>query len=108
MKITLDFTKTATTVDQEVAVMPANLAKRMLEFFANQLVDVPAYDIIDRHIQDLHQCTTVNEAVELSISWIQERELIRNIQDKNWKAYEVKEPKAKRSNGVIYEFDEET
>lgn len=98
--ITLDFTGNksmdALLAGQPVAIMPAELAKKLLKMYADRLVSAKANAIIDNHIANLHEASEngdLNGAIEMSISWIQERDLINNVSAGNWDVYST-EPKA--------------
>lgn len=94
MNIVLDFTVNkaieSLTAGQPLAVMPAELAKRLLRSYANTLQSRSVNSIIHDHINDLSNCENMSQAVEVSLEFIQERELIQNVQYGNWDAYEVK------------------
>jgi hypothetical protein len=94
MKITHDYTKNA-TVAGEVAVMSADLAKKLLKFYANSLSDTTSDKIIFAHMDKMRAITTSNtdfpllEAAKLSLEFYNERMLIDNICRENWDAYKV-------------------
>jgi hypothetical protein len=97
MNITLDFTANNSvknlTENQPLAVMPAGLAKKLLEMYAENLARSSNQDIITRHIKNLSKISETGDlqaAMEASLEWIAERELIQNIQHDYWDAYEVK------------------
>ena len=88
-KITLDFTNVE--ADQEVAVMPAWLAKQLLTGLA--LEPASARSIIGSHVDSLRELMgqeeAIKKAVELSFQFVQMRQLIANIQAANWAAYTI-------------------
>ena len=88
-KITLDFTNVET--DQEIAVMPSWLARNLLQNLA--LEPASARAIIGSHIDALRDVMGVEggmqKAVELSIQFVQIRQLIANVQAQNWAAYTI-------------------
>ena len=94
--ITLDFSVNKSieglTAGQELAIMPASLAKRLLEAYAVNLSRASARGIIQEHVEVLQSVSTVDEAIEASLTWVAERDLINNIIAKNWDAYRVEIP----------------
>ncbi len=88
--IVLDFTSVDTT-GEEVALMPAWLAKSLLENLALQASSSRA--IIGSHIDDLREVMSaedaMQQAIELSLRFVQSRQLIANIKAENWTAYTV-------------------
>jgi hypothetical protein len=86
-KIVLDFTNVET--DQETAIMPAWLAKQLLIGLA--LEPASARSIVGSHIDSLREVMgqeeAIQKAVELSIHFVQMRQLIKNVQSQNWDAY---------------------
>lgn len=96
MNITMNFTQnnsfTNLAANQPVAVMPTELAKKLLKLYANQLVNGSNKSIINTHIEELQAFAHAHDlqgAMETSISWLTERELILNITNENWDAYKV-------------------
>ena len=94
-KVVLDFTQ-INSPEQEVAVMPANLAKKLLVEYATKLVSVSSSEIIDNHINNLKsirhtgmQGDRLTNVIKCSTEFVQERQLINNIVAENWNAYEV-------------------
>lgn len=91
--IILDFTANkaieSLTAGQPLAIMPAELTKRLLKHYASSLVHASDTDIIMRHIDTLRACKDVDEAVETSITFIQERDLIKNVIAEQWDIYAV-------------------
>ena len=94
--ITLDFTIKATveglTAGQPLAIMPADLAQRLLMSYASQLKYADITDIIGAYADDLKMSRTIGEAITKSLSFIQERQLIDNINAGNWDSYTVQRP----------------
>lgn len=82
---------------QEIALMPANLAKKLLKMFADKLVNASASEIISQHMDDLRSVMRgasdykLEDAIALSQEFVNERTLVANIQAENWDAYLVKE-----------------
>lgn len=79
-------------VDQPVAVMPAELAKKLLQMYAERLRYASETEIIRDHIKTLEKFATANDlegAMSASLSWLTERELINNIAQGNWDAYKA-------------------
>lgn len=98
MNITLDFSSnksvTNVTTQQELAVMSASLAKKLLKMYAEQLGGyASSTTIINKHIEELRACENVDKAITVSIDFISERELINNAAGGQWDAYKV-EPEA--------------
>ena len=91
--VVLDFT-TNKSMDgllagQPVAILPAELAKKLLADYANKLTTTSLDNIIEEHVKNLRSSKDHQDMMEKSISFIQERELIQNCSAKNWSAYEV-------------------
>lgn len=83
--------------NQELAVMPAELATKLLIKYASGLSNATTREIVDAHIDALLECRdnpTINKAVQVSMSFIAERELIKNIIAGNWDAYKVQKEEA--------------
>lgn len=94
--ITLDFTANKAmeyvTANQPLAIMPAELAKRLLVDYAKKLQRASAHDIIITLIsglQDADLSNSVSDAVEECALFIQERSLIDNCAKENWGAFTV-------------------
>jgi len=85
--VTLDFTSSNRT--EEIAMMPANLAKKLLKDFAKRLKMASKEEIINEHCTELQKSKTVKEAVELSTDWANERYLIEEVSNENWNAFKV-------------------
>lgn len=95
--VTFDFTNHSAldniTAQQPVAVMPAGLAKKLLKMYARNMRSSTSMEIISRHIADLKECAEQSDlqgAIEASLGWIVERELVENISAENWDAYAVR------------------
>ena len=88
-KITFDFTQ---GVEVEVAVMPANLAQKLLAKYAESLTLVPTEVIIGEFLDSIRRASKdgLAVAVEVARAWADERALITNIAQGNWDAYVVK------------------
>ena len=92
--ITLDFTATtavaAITEEQELALMPASLAKRLLKQYADHLVSASQRDIVERIADNLNAIASSNEKDKIDLAmiacaeFIQERTLIRECARENW------------------------
>lgn len=74
----------------EVAIMPNSLAKALLKEYAKRLRSASKEEIIGIHCNRLKECNTLDEAVQTSIEWTQERVLITNITEENWDLFKVK------------------
>lgn len=77
---------------QPLAIMPAELAKKLLKIYANTFIRADAADIINDHITDLHIAAAekdLNTAMKISFEWLQERDLIKHILCDDWDAYKV-------------------
>lgn len=84
--IVLDFN--VGIVSKEVAVMPAELAKRLLIMLANNLSETSTSSIIDNLIDELRaNRKDMSMAIKLATTFVQERELIANVLNGNWNAY---------------------
>jgi hypothetical protein len=93
MNIVFDFTDDRAmqglTAGQPLAVMPASLATKLLEMYAQHLVLSTDEHIIKKHTDELRECKTVEQAIRVSIDFIATRTLISNISNGNWDAYKV-------------------
>ena len=92
--ITLDFTaKNAVEgvmSTQELAIMPANLAKKLLKQYAQGLVRTSSYDIIRSFKDSIHNEKDSIESVMCKCAdFIQERSLIENCSKENWEVFSV-------------------
>lgn len=91
--IVRDYTKNNLICNQELAVMPAILAEKLLQIYAKSLTQSTAQEIIGAHMDRLRKCKTVDESVAVSIDYTNERVLINNINVGNWGVYDI-EPEA--------------
>lgn len=76
--------------NQELAVMPAALAQKLLRMYAKELTSSTNRVIINDHIEVLRGCANENDldaAISASLVWAAERDLIQNIMHENWEAY---------------------
>lgn len=78
---------------QPLAIMPADLAQKLLRVYANSLRVSNHESIIEKHIADLNKTKNMDEAIEVSLNFVEERVLIQNVSNEVWDAYEVKEDK---------------
>jgi hypothetical protein len=88
--VTLDFTSSNRTED--IAMMPAKLAKKLLKDFAEKLTTATKDEIVNKHCEELQKSKSVQEAVELSIDWANERYLIEHVSKENWDIFKLQEP----------------
>lgn len=109
MNITHNFTTQKSTENvlagQPVAAMPLELAKKLLANYAKHLQYATSSAIITNLIEELHKCAmdgNVDGAIVASLDWIAERELVHNILNEKWDAYEVKteEQKWEKSSAI--------
>lgn len=90
-EVVLDFTTAQQPVNnQDLAIMPADLAKRLLRLMAKHLNTTAISFIVEEHVDVLRACSTMEEVLTVSGNFIQERVLIENVISENWDAYEVK------------------
>lgn len=83
--------------NQELAVMPANLAIKLLRMMSEKLVKASSEEVVGQFIDNIRaNCLSgkemsgeerIHTATLLSLEFIQERELIKNISANNWNAY---------------------
>lgn len=94
--ITLDFTSekalNGLTAGEPLALMPASLAKKLLTNYANSLRSSTAEEIINKHIHELQRAADMDDAIQMSLDFVTERDLIKNVCNGNWYAYNVTEP----------------
>jgi len=95
--ITLNFTAekavNGAIAGQPLAIMPAELAKKLLKDYAKKLVSASSSEIIEplmHAIEISYRHGTVNDAVLTCAHFIQERTLIDNCATENWDAFAVK------------------
>lgn len=82
------------STNQPMAVMSAELAKRLLKRYADSLVDATPEGIIRDHIDVLTSYANDNDlngAIGASLGWMKERDLIDNVSKGNWNVYAVPE-----------------
>lgn len=92
--IVLDFTVTKSVdsllAKQELALMPADIAKMALMALAEKLQYSKGREIMKEFIKQLE---SVEDAVDkgemVALQWVQERALIANVLQQNWDAYKV-------------------
>lgn len=94
--VVLDFTSNKSIngmlTGQPVAIMPAELAKKLLADYAIKLNKTTLSSIIEEHVSKLRESKDHHDMMVKSIEFIQERELIQNCATKNWEAYTVEIP----------------
>jgi len=73
----------------EVALMPNQLAKVLLKEYAKRLKAASKEEIIGIHCGRLKTSESLEEAIQLSIEWTQERVLIEQISKENWDMFKV-------------------
>lgn len=100
MNITLDFTSKNSVnniiSNQEIAILPSKIAKRLLKSYVTALRGASNSQIIESHITRLTQLKENRDlegAIQASLEWIAEREIIQNVMNENWDAYKVIEQK---------------
>ncbi len=103
LNITLDFTAKnameSLTSKQELAIMPAELAKKLLKEYAKKLCQASAFEIIKpllTAIEIAYTNNSVEDAINTCAHFIQERSLIDNCATGNWDAFNVKEVEMER------------
>lgn len=91
--IVLDFTKNqaieSLVVNQPVAVLPAELAKKLLKDYARRLTRVRLDEIKEELIASINAGENMDNLMQTSIQFVQEHELIQNVVAENWDAYSV-------------------
>jgi hypothetical protein len=91
--VVLDFTTNTAMDKQELAILPASLAKKVLKMYADNLVKASSREIIGNHIDALRSAMNEPKAMEnvvkISMDFINERNLIENCAAENWKAYDA-------------------
>jgi hypothetical protein len=105
-KITLDFTATNAVSNQELAIMPVGIAKKLLMAMASNLVNVRESDIVHDFKLEIDNCYTVQQALDASLEFINMRSLIDNCAAGNWDAYAVEtesEPKGDLVHVPVYD-----
>lgn len=86
MKVVLNFANSSTKNQTEIAILPASFAKKLLQNYAKQLNRANPEEIIRDHINELHNLIRkskaeelVDNCIEASKSFIQERAILNNI-----------------------------
>lgn len=93
LNVTLDFTIIQQDTQQPVAVMPAELAKKLLKMYAKGLYKAAPRDIILPIIDELQgiindkEGHSVERAVQACMQFVAERQLIDDCSKENWNAY---------------------
>jgi len=92
--ITLDFTaKNAVEgiiSTQELAIMPASLAKKLLKDYAKKLVSSSSYSIISSFKTSIDSNSdSIETVINKCADFIQERTLIENCSKENWEVFSV-------------------
>lgn len=107
--IVLDFTQNKSieefTGQQDLAIMPANLAKKALKALADRLSNASLSTIVGQHVDNLNSCNNMTEVIKTSIEFVQERDLIQNLVAENWNAYSIKEQSQYNGPKVIGKID---
>ena len=104
--IVRDYTKNNLVDNQELAVMPAMLAEKLLKLYTSSLNSASVKSIIGVHIDKLRECTTIAESIAVSIDYTNERVLIENIHAGNWGVYDI-EPENTMTEEEIEKQDEQ-
>jgi len=105
-KITLDFTATNAVSNQELAIMPVGIAKKLLMAMASRLVSTPEYEIVNDFKGEIETCRTIQHVLDASLEFINMRSLIDNCATGNWDAYAVEtesEPKGDLVHVPVYD-----
>lgn len=93
--IVLDFTQNKSMesllAGQPVAIMPAELAKKLLRMYAEKLQRVKFEGLKLEHCEDLSRSLNMDELIAKQVSFVVEQELIQNITHEQWDAYAVPE-----------------
>lgn len=94
--IVLDFTRTPEGgfMEQPVAIMPAELAKRLLIDYVANLQKASVANIRDQYMLEINGCQSVDQLIHASLAFVQERELINYVLKQNWEPFEVGTPVA--------------
>ena len=96
--VTLDFTVNKAmdfvVENQDLAIMPANLAKKLLKEYARILSKDSTFNIVDPLVNALIKVSqsdtqTSADAVQLCIEFIQERCLIEACANEQWEKFTV-------------------
>jgi len=97
--IVLDFTANQVlgglASGQDLAVMPASIAKRLLDEYASRLSSCTAEEIISPLTYDLNGCNNVAVAERICLEFLQERAIVKAITSGNTDIFKkVKSEKA--------------
>ena len=90
--VVLDFTQNNS---QPLAVMSAPLAKKLLQIMTDHLSGATSFDIINNLLTQLHSIDptcgkeSIDNAIEITTAFVEERTLIDNVVTNNWDAYAV-------------------
>jgi hypothetical protein len=93
LNVTLDFTIIQQDTQQPIALMPAELAKKLLKMYAKGLVNASPRDIILPIIDELQgiindkEDKSVDRAVQACMQFVAERQLIDDCSKENWNVY---------------------
>lgn len=92
--VKLDFTKNAAQNNQDVAVMPVEIAKTALRALARSLSIASKQQIISDHMDNLRMISgdsskSVDDAVQCALDFVNIRSLVTNIDSEKWDAYNV-------------------
>lgn len=101
MNIVLDFSGRKTleglVVEQELAVMSANLATKLLKQYAVRLKSATLSEVIQSHVDDLRTAANIETVVNLSIEFVETRQLIANVTAGNWDVYSIKQAQPEKA-----------
>jgi hypothetical protein len=87
-KITFDFNTAIQS--EEIAIMPASMAKKLLAMMADNMSVSSAKEINARFIDDLREnIYNLDKTVELAKQFIQTRELVSHVLKGDWDYYKV-------------------
>jgi hypothetical protein len=93
--VVLDFTHNSVIDEQELAIMPASLAKKLLFDYSKKLVKVSGRDIVsnlmDNIREDINKPDTVGLTMSKCLKFLNERSLIENCAAENWQVYDLRE-----------------
>jgi hypothetical protein len=86
--VTLDFNTAIQS--NEIAIMPASLAKKLLKMMAGNLQYASSRDINSAFIDEVRSnIDSVPNVVEIARSFVLERELVSHILKEDWDFYKV-------------------
>lgn len=109
--VVLDFTNNEKvmnelTANQPLAIMPAHLAKQLLYRWAKNLQETPVQRILNDYAIMIQHAKSIDEAKQMSIEFVQIRELIDACADANWDKYVVNNDKTvDNDNPIGYTVD---